>query len=283
MDIFRNIAAVAGLMAVSALTALILAGSACTRETTTVSADTPSGLEEARDVVLATVGDTNITLGDYINAPSYYVVLHETFIKPELVKMKATELGITVTQEEVQEKYDEYVEESGGFEQFIQGLPPSAPASLLPDDLKRNISQQLYIQKILEREFDREHGPPTDQEIQDEFDMNVRMYQNMIANDPEYDVQPEEVTAEMATEQIKESIKNRWISNHAREYIDELVEEYSIENYALDLIGEEEDVIVPAIGEDTFDEMEPVEEEPEAEEPVADDEAVGEATGESGE
>jgi hypothetical protein len=248
-------------MAVSALTTLIIAGSACVQQPTTVSAvDNPTSLDQARGVVLATVNDTSITLGDMISTPMYFVLLHQTLVTPEALRMRAVELGVVVTTEEIQEKYDEYMDQIGGFDQFASTVPESAPRSLLEQDLKKNLLQQLYLQEIMEIEFERQHGDYTDEEIQDEFDMNPRMYRNMVANAPDAEIEPEDVTVDMAREQIEESIKSRWVSNNQQEYIRILAEDYNIRNYALDFIEEQEDVVVPAVGENTF-EMERVEEE----------------------
>ena len=273
MNIFRNIAAVASLMAVSALTTLIIAGSACVQQPTTVSAeDAPNSLEQARGVVLATVNDTPITLGDMITTPMYFVLLHQTLVAPEVLRMKAAEMGVVVTTEEIQQKYDEYMDGVGGFDAFASTVPESAPRSLLEEDLKKNLLQQLYIQRIMEIEFEREHGSYTDQEIQDEFDMNPRMYRNMVANEPDAEIAPEDVTSDMAREQIEENIKARWISNNTQEYLRNVTEEYDIRNYALDFLEEPEDVVVPAVNEDTF-EMERVDDEHGHESPGSIDES----------
>jgi hypothetical protein len=283
MNIFRNIAAVASLLAVSVLTTLIIAGSACVQQPTTVSADSSTSLDQSLDVVLATVNDSTITLGDLVSTPMYFVLLDQTLITPEVLRMKAADLGISVTPEEVQQRYNEAVEGAGGFDQLVANIPPSAPRSLLEEDIKKNVRQQLYIEKIMEIEFERQHGTSfTEEEIQDEFDMNSGMYQNMVANEPGSEVQPEDVTADMAVEQIKSNLKSRWISNNTQEYLRNLMDESNIQNYALDLIEEPEEVVVPPIGEGTF-EMEPVEEEHGSEAGETVDEAPEGASQESGE
>lgn len=78
-------------------------------------------------------------------------VLENYFITPILLKQKASEEGIEVSENEVEERYREYVAQFGGEEQLLEQMEA---LNLSRDELNNEIIQELTLQKYLEQYLD---------------------------------------------------------------------------------------------------------------------------------
>ncbi len=85
-------------------------------------------------------------------------------ITDKLIEQKAQSLGLTVTDEEVQEKYDETVKQLGGAEKFKQLLEARG---LDEAEVKRQIRQSLLAEKIATKDV-----KISDQEIKDYYNQH---------------------------------------------------------------------------------------------------------------
>ena len=261
MKIMNNVTAAAGLMAVAILGAFVFSGAACKQSTSDTSGSAPAGIEACQDVVIARVGDADITFGDLIQSPQYYLLFDQALVPRRVISLEAEKYGITADQSEVQARYDALMTERGGYDQFLAAVPPSIPRAIIPSDIRKSIAQELIMDALIQKAFDEQHGPITDEEIQDEFELDKGMYQNLVTNRLP-DVEAEDVTVEMARDDIVQTIRNRWIGNHRDQYFQDLIAQYNVENYAAGVVGEMEtgETTVPPVTGETF-EMEPVEEE----------------------
>lgn len=79
-------------------------------------------------------------------------VLDNYFIIPTLVRQQAEEEGITVTEEEVEERFQEYVAAFGDEEQLLEQMEQ---VNMTREDIDRDIAVELSIQKYLDHYMDR--------------------------------------------------------------------------------------------------------------------------------
>lgn len=75
-------------------------------------------------------------------------VLENYFITPTLVRQKAEEEGITVSEEEVEARFQEYAEAFGGEEALMEQM---AQANMSREDIDRDIAKELTVQNYLDQ------------------------------------------------------------------------------------------------------------------------------------
>jgi hypothetical protein len=78
-------------------------------------------------------------------------VLDNYFIIPTLVKQKAEEEGITVSEQDIEERYQEYVDAFGGEEELLEQLEA---ANMSYEGIKEDIANELSIQRYLDYYLD---------------------------------------------------------------------------------------------------------------------------------
>ncbi len=224
----------------------VLTGASCTE-------NQPAGeTGDCKDMVLARVGEGNITLGDLLENPSFYGLVSEQLITRELLEQEALKRGITVDMDEVQQQVDDMIEQSGGWENLTSTIPQSIPISLIPADLRRSALQQSYHMAIMEDRYDNEHGPSTDDELETQWLAAPGMYEGRVAG--ELGITPEEVTFEMAREEIEEDIRMQWQSERFQTLVEFLKESIEVEFYLLDALNEPADLQIPEIdGDDSLE------------------------------
>ncbi|GIN71933.1 foldase protein PrsA [Bacillus sp. J14TS2] len=118
-----------------------------------------------RDIV-ANVGDAKITKDELYEqlVDNYGEQTLDGMINDEIVKMEAKKEKVSISDDEINQEMDKYVEQSGGEEAFNSALQQQG---LTKKDLEKDIVSFLSIQKILEPRIDI-----SDDEIKEYFEDN---------------------------------------------------------------------------------------------------------------
>lgn len=274
-------------IAVIAISLYLFTGIACTDTPPNQQADSnPLGdIENFDNIILARVGDGEVTLTDLLMTPGVYVILHDQLIVAELVEQEAGNRGVVANQDDIELSLSMWYESMGGMEFFLENqVPPAIPKSLVPFEIRKNHSIVALQHAVLGDRYDEEHGPVTDEEITEAWNLRPRVYQDRIATDEGLEM--EDVTLEMAWDYIRESIRDTWISENMQTAVDDMKEHIVIDNYLFDAVingdlgvpAMVEEVEIPPVDENSFEyiELEHGDEHPEGadEEGSQEDESV---------
>lgn len=216
--------------------ALVLSGGlACTNTQTRPTP--PSGsldIQAMENMVLVKVGNETVTVADILRSPMVYGLMHDQIILPLMVSQEAESRGIFISDEEVQEELDLWFEGAGGEDVFYQTqISPNWPKVLVPDDIKKIITFQKLQQKIVEDQYDTDHGPATDEEIQQAWDRNPTSYKQRYVSE-NAGVAVEDVTLEMAWDMVTDDVRRLWIADHMSTLLEDLEQKYDIDNLILE-------------------------------------------------
>jgi|GEM_PF-6317513 len=104
----------------------------------------------------------------------------ENLVAVSVVEQKTEEMGITVTEEDVEQQYQMYTQQFGGEQQLEQQLEQAGMSS---EDLKDEIAQQLpvqiYITQYLEEHMDEEDLEFSEEELRELYDMQQEQMQQL--------------------------------------------------------------------------------------------------------
>jgi len=147
-------------------------------------------------------------------------VLDNYFIIPTLIKQKAEEEGITVSSEEVEERYQEYVATFGGEEELLQQLEA---VNMTREDIDEDIAHELSIQNYLDYYMEQYlEDNPEEKVVEDEIEVTTEdleeYYQQLRSDyneikelleegDPEMPIEQVEAYYELLTEQYGEALE----------------------------------------------------------------------------
>jgi hypothetical protein len=202
------------------------------------------------DMPIVKVGDSDVKLGDLLFSAQTFWYLEQSLITNQVYFEEARKRGIYPTQADIDTKYLETMNQQGGEEQFLSSLPPSIPKALAIQDMKNNAIKQIIQEALLKDEFNKQHGPITDTELNQLWTDRGESLRPSIAS--EKGIPPEQVTMEMARTQLEDQIRNQWYSQNAQKFLDDLVASYQVENYLREQYSatHPEDVVVPEVGEE---------------------------------
>ena len=115
-------------------------------------------------------------------------VLNNYFVIPILLENKAKAAGITVDEDEIEDRYQDYVAQFGGEEQLQEQM---AAVDLTRDDLEQDINRELtitkYIDQYLEDYYeenpdeivDEESIDLSDEQVEEQFQQLLNHYNNL--------------------------------------------------------------------------------------------------------
>ena len=132
-------------------------------------------------------------------------VLDNYFIVPTLVKQKAEEEGINVSDEEIEERYQEYVVAFGGEDELLDQLEA---ANISREDINEDIANELSIQRYLDNYLDEYlEKNPEERVVEEEIELTTaeleEQYQQLRNNYEEIKGLLEEDDPEMPVEQLE--------------------------------------------------------------------------------
>jgi hypothetical protein len=244
--------------------ALLIAASGCWRG---VMYDSPwvtyNGIN-LDEVIIARVGETDMTLADLLEVPQLYGFIDEKLIKPEIVRQDAEHRNVDIDMEVVQKNINDSMKMGGGYERFIQNATDQGiPRVLIDDDVRTYFAQQETLNALVGLDYDTVHGPPSERQIREAWDRDAGYFQAKASDD--LGISTTDVTFDIARPYILEKIKYDWVQPRIAEYLANLRQTWDIENYLIERINNMDRVIVPAVTESSFD-LEPMEEHGAAEE-----------------
>jgi len=228
---------------------LAFMGAACKE---TPPAGTAGGTAQAGDcdgMVIAKVGDVDLTLADLFQMPTIYMAIDDGMIMQEVLRQEAARRGISLTQEEIQKGLDDFYAGRGGKESFLGSVPPSIPKSLVDGDIRKMVISQALQKAILENAWEKDHGPVTDEEIDTIWNERGQMFIDQTA--AELQIDPSQVTKEMAVNKVKDEIKNQWLTEKQNTFFEDLKKTYNARNLLRERLGEQETVEAPPAMEET--------------------------------
>ncbi len=229
---------------------LFIANAGC-REGRPIQADAEGLGVAPEEIVLARVGEQEITLADFLAKDLFHYILSEVLVTQEIIKQEAARRGIVIPPEEIEEMYNNHPELASGMQAYLDKLSPSVPPSVALDSLRATVVRQLSEQAILTDAFETEHGPITDEEIEDIWSTQEQPIRRQVANDLGIDA--EEVTLEDAMDLITGQVMNNWMQANYEFQVKEWKDRHVLVNYAFDFANEPlpEEIEVPPIEEDT--------------------------------
>ncbi len=189
---------------------------------------------EFNRIVLARVGDTEITIADLLLKPQVFQTIRTDLITQEIIRQDAARRGMSVSEDEIQAKVDEFMEMNGGRDEFMAQLPQSMPDTLVSADIRFYMEITVLKEKIIEQLYEEEHGPITDEERNETWEENKIMFSGQLAAELSIDV--EAVTIDHAMDKVEELIETKWKSEHVNDYFVDLEENFDFEFYLLDQI-----------------------------------------------
>ncbi len=125
----------------------------------------------------------------------------ENLVLMSLLEQKAEEEGITVDEEDVEEYYQQFVEQAGGEEMLEQQLEQ---AGMTEDELKEDIADQLptelYLEEYLDEHIDEEELEFTEEELKELYEAQ----QQQMEQQQQMDMEELEEMEEMEEMEIEE-------------------------------------------------------------------------------
>ncbi len=132
-------------------------------------------------------------------------ILENYFIVPTMVRQEAEEEGITVSEDEVEARFQEYAESFGGEEELLDQM---AQANLNRDDIDQDIVRELTVQSYLDQymeEYLEEN--PEERVVEEEIELTTAEledhYEQLHSEYLEVQEMLEEGDPEMPLEQIE--------------------------------------------------------------------------------
>ncbi len=205
------------------------------------------------DLIVARVGETNITLADVFQRPDVYVLIDESLIVGEVIMQEGAKRGIVIEQDEIEAKVAELIEANNGWEEFVNAQPKSIPPALLADFIRKNYVLEAMRKRILEHMWDTEEYPPSEEEIRANWNEHMGMYRARVGN--ELGIDHGEVTFEMARDTVVEGMKEQFVAARVSspEFWHELADTYDIDFYLRNRAEDLYDVIVPELTEEDLE------------------------------
>ncbi len=228
---------------------VVFLGAACKETPPSGTAGGTAQAGECDGMVIAKVGDVDLTLADLLQMPTIYMAVDDGMIMQELLRQEAARRGISLTQEEIQKGLDDFYAGRGGKEKFMESVPPSIPKSLVDGDIRRMVISQALQKAILENAWEKDHGPVTDEEVDTIWNERGQMFIDQTA--AELQIDPAQVTKEMAVDKVKDEIKNRWLMEQQTKLFENLKKTYNVRNLLRERLGEQEEIEAPPATEDT--------------------------------
>lgn len=228
-----------------------------------------AGLE---NFVIARVGETDIYLTDLLFSLPGFGYLHQGLITVAIYEEEAKARKVYPSNEKIMEFYNRMIEQQGGVEQFLMQFPPVIPKQAALKAMKQQSLQQAVQQAILDDEYMKKHGAPTEEEVTQMWEERKENWKSVVSS--RENVKPEEVTMEMARKDIEEAIKNQWMGMNASQFLENLTKNYPVENLMLNYYNSinPEDVKVPEIEKETDESSTPEDEPHEDTTPVGEEE-----------
>lgn len=157
-----------------------------------------------RQQVLQTAQQQGMDLNDSETMAQVYSQATDTLVNTELIRQAAMSAGITASEEEVQDRFDEIVEQVGGQEALEESLQQ---LGLTEDSLQSDVEQELIIQRYLESSIDSDSLTATDAEIDELYEAS---------GGAEAGLPP--------LEEVRPQIEQQILANKENEMVNELVE-----------------------------------------------------------
>ncbi len=132
-------------------------------------------------------------------------VLENYFIVPTLVRQKAEEEGITISEEEIEARFQEYAEAFGGEEELLDQM---AQVNMSREDIDQDIVRELTVQNYLDQYMeDYLEENPEEKVVEEEIELTTaeleEHYEQLRAEYLEVQEMLEEDDPEMPLEQIE--------------------------------------------------------------------------------
>ncbi|HSQ34086.1 MAG TPA: SurA N-terminal domain-containing protein [Peptostreptococcaceae bacterium] len=164
---------------------------------------------KSKDSMVGRVGNETITkdeLYNYLVKENGQTAL-DSLVAEKIIDLEVKSKSINVTEEEIQKKLDELIEENGGEEMFEQSLQYYGYTM---DDIKKNIKQELSINKLLQPNI-----KITEDEMKTYFEENKETF--------------EEAKYEESKEKIKDILFEEKLSTEYSTWIEDKYTEYEVE------------------------------------------------------
>jgi hypothetical protein len=126
------------------------------------------------------------------------------------------------------------VQSTGGLDTWLEKLPSFLPKVIMPEYIRTQASMNLLSRAILNKAYETENGPVTDQAIQDVWNQYGDGIRQKIAQDT--GIAAEQVTIDDAREDIIKNIKQQWISENAQDQMKGWRDNFTIVNYVLESV-----------------------------------------------
>ena len=119
-------------------------------------------------MVLAKIGDSNLTIADLLKMPEIYQLLNTSIIPPKVIVYAAEKAGLSVSDEELEAGIKDY---TAGFESIDQyyelSYPEYLPMEVREAHLRNRIYEQKIYIKLVHLKYVDEFGEPSEEEIQE--------------------------------------------------------------------------------------------------------------------
>jgi hypothetical protein len=180
-------------------------------------------------MVLAKIGDSNLTITDLLKMPEIYQLLNTSIIPPKVIVYAAEKAGLTVSDEELEAGIKDY---TAGFESIDQyyelSYPEYLPMEVREAHLRNRIYEQKIYIKLVHLKYVDEFGEPSEEEIQERYAKNAR-YRDLMGH--QLGVDPQSLTIDDVRDLIVDEIAMEWMSTRAAEMMDKWSAELGIQNY----------------------------------------------------
>jgi len=219
------------------------------RESATPEGSKDSGFPDLSKIVAAKVGDTDVMLSDLVFEYQTYTLFNQQIIGAAVIKEEVRKRGIYPTAEEQNKLFEDSLIQQGGREQFLKQFPPDFPPQIALDALTEQALMGLLQQALLGNEYEAKHGAPTQEEINQSWEENKTVFQNTVVSENP-GMKPEDVTIDLAMEQIKKQIKDKWVAHIVQTFFPDLIKSYQVTNYIADSYNatHPQEVEIPLVG-----------------------------------
>lgn len=145
---------------------------------------------------VATVNDEVITEGElnHLLQSQYGPSILDALITNKIVELEAEKLGITLTDEEIEEEYNEYAESYGGEEALLEAFESY---NLTKDDIINDIKIYLLTLKVVEDSIDI-----TDEDVKTYFEENKESFDTPEQVEASHILVEDEATAKEVIEKL---------------------------------------------------------------------------------
>ncbi|QCR31074.1 peptidylprolyl isomerase [Lysinibacillus sp. SGAir0095] len=128
------------------------------------------GCSSGNSSMIASVDGEKITEAELNEAltAQYGVEVLDTLITDKIIELEAEKLDVSVTDEEIEEEYEDYTNEYGGEEAFLEVI---SSYNMAVEDVKEDIKVYLLTLKLME-----DYVEITDEEVETYFEENKATY-----------------------------------------------------------------------------------------------------------